>query len=612
MEQLKMYWLPGTPIEEPELPEGYSFSNFNPETDIHAWAECLRNGRLITDYTDEEGYEATITRIDDICPEEDIWFLDYKGEHIGTVCAFVFKDRKIGDMHMVGIREDFRGRGLAKFLSYITLKHLSTKDIKFISLTTDEFRKAAVKSYLSAGFLPVEYDYGMQKRWKAILREYNVDSVQMLYNDGTPYKMLYAHSDEEPPVKIGVLGAGRGKTFMKFCKQSNEARLVAICDSDERCLQEVKELYGDEAQYYTDFDEFLKCGMDLVVLANYGNAHAPFAVKALKAGINVMSELLPVQTMKEAVELVEAAESSGKLYLYAENCCYMPAPKKMAKLFRTGKMGAFQYGEGEYLHNCQPDWHHHSHSERGHWRNTMSAFYYCTHATGPLIRMSGQRPVKVSGFEFPYNDKMFSMGALGAPFGVEIITLENGGLIKCMQGVGPVKNSLWFSCMGDRGMLETQRNLEGDEGVSKLYMKADKVLGSDDGEYSDLNLSDGLSEEADGFDHGGGDYYLMYNACQAVRGNKQADVVGIYEALDMFLPGMFAYFSALDGGKPQDIPDLRNPAERERFRNDTRCTDPAVAGSQLIPSNTKGNPDIPNEIYESLKQKLEADRKKEK
>lgn len=43
---------------------------------------------------------------------------------------------------------------------------------------------------------------------------------------------------------------------------------------------------------------------------------------------NVLSEVLPVQTMKEAVELVEAVERTGKVYAYAENYAYMPAPKR--------------------------------------------------------------------------------------------------------------------------------------------------------------------------------------------------------------------------------------------------------------------------------------------
>lgn len=72
------------------------------------------------------------------------------------------------------------------------------------------------------------------------------------------------------------------------------------------------------------------------------------------------------------------------------------------------------------------------------------------------------------------------------------------------------------------------------------------------------------------------------------------------EALDMFLPGMFSYFSVLDGGRQMEIPNLRSPEEREKWRNDTRCTDPAVAGDMLLPSYSKGNPNIPQKNYDYL------------
>ena len=605
MAQLKMYYLPTTPLKWTPLPEGYSYSHYAPAADLHKWCDCLRNGNLIGDRTDEQMFFDEITNFKVINPAEDILFLDYNGEHIGTATAFVYPEQNIGDMHQVGIREDFRGKGLAKYLSQIVIKTLLERKVRFISLTTGEGRPAAVRSYLSAGFQPVEYDYRMQSRWEAFMKQYGIPKLDMLYEDGTPCKTIYADRTD-PPVRIGVLGAGRGKSVMHYCRISQNAVLSAVCEKDERCLAEARAEFGPDVKYFTDFDEFLKEDLDLVVLANYANRHAPFAVKALEAGRNVLSELLPVQNMKEAAELVDAVERSGKLYMYGENCCYMPAPKKMRKLFKEGRMGAFQYGEGEYMHNCENDWYRHCHADEGHWRNTMSAFYYCTHSLGPLIHIAGLRPVSVTGFEAPFNRKMYRMGAKAGPFGVEMVTLENGAILKSLHGVGAVKYSLWYSVQGDMGVLESQRNIAGDEGVQKLLMQGDRTEGSDDGLWTDTDTKDGLTELAEGFDHGGGDYYLLYNVCEAVKGNKQADIIDVYEALDMFLPGLFAYFSVLDGGRPQPIPDLRKKEERDRWRNDTRCTDPEAAGGQRIPSYSKGDPEIPQEIYDGMKEKLEA------
>ena len=412
--------------------------------------------------------------------------------------------------------------------------------------------------------------------------------------------------ERKDTVKIGVLGGGRGFTIAQFCERSDMAELAAVCDSDPRCLKELKDHFGDGVSCYDEFDAFLKHDMDLVVLANYANAHAPFAIKALKAGKNVLSELLPFQTMQEACALADAVDASKKLYIYGENCCFMGAPRKMRHLFRSGAMGEFRYGEGEYMHDLEKDWHRHSHSDPNHWRNTMTAFFYCTHSIGPLIHISGLRPVSVTGFEAPYTEKMRRMGAKGAPFGMEIITLENGALLKSIHGVGPAEYSLWYSCLGDRGKLESGRSLLNEEGYNTLYTKAEPSAEDGDRPIPADDPADELAEQAKGESHGGADFYMMYHACEAVRGNPDADYIDFYEACDMFLPGMFAYFSVLDGNRPQAIPDLRDKAQRDKWRTDTRCTDPAVAGDQLLPSYSAGNPDIPASVYEGLREKLEA------
>jgi len=149
-------------------------------------------------------------------------------------------------------------------------------------------------------------------------------------------------------VKIGVVGAARGTSMIKYSAEANNTELVAICDIREDLLNKHREKYPDkEIAYYTDFETFLNHDMDAVVLANYANEHAPFAIRCMKAGKHVFSEVLPVQTMKEAVELIECVEQTGKIYAYGENYCYMPAPYEMRRLYREGKIGEFEYGEGE-------------------------------------------------------------------------------------------------------------------------------------------------------------------------------------------------------------------------------------------------------------------------
>ena len=51
-----------------------------------------------------------------------------------------------------------------------------------------------------------------------------------------------------------------------------------------------------------------------------------------------------------------------------------------------------------------------------------------------------------------------------------------------------------------------------------------------------------------------------------------------------------------------DIPNLRNKEERDKWRNDTSCTDPKVAGDMLLPTFSKGTPDIDSAVYAHMKE----------
>ncbi len=407
-------------------------------------------------------------------------------------------------------------------------------------------------------------------------------------------------------IKVGVVGIGRGRSMINYCRISDNAELVAVCDIWEPGLEKMKsEFKNENISYYTSYDEFLNHEMDAVVLANYATEHAPFAIKAMNKGLNVISEVLPCQTLKEAVELVETVESTGMKYYYLENYCYMPAPAEMKRLYKEGKIGEFRYGECEYVHNCETIWHRITRGDKNHWRNNMYATFYCTHSIGPILHITGLRPVSVTGFELPYSSMQMRMGAKSSGVGIEMVTLENGAIIKSIHG-GLYRDSIWYSVYGDKGRMESAREDAENGNVSRIYINADSY----EGEYASSPVlsympTRPMHEIAKDFGHGGSDYYSMWNCIESLKRNPEADVIDVYDALDMFLPGLCAYFSILDGGKPVEIPNMRDKATRDKYRHDTRCTDPNVAGDMLLPCYSKGNPDIPDQIYQKIKEKWE-------
>lgn len=419
-------------------------------------------------------------------------------------------------------------------------------------------------------------------------------------------------------VKIGVFGGGRGISMVEFCtKNASEAKLVAICDKSEEVMDSVKDFIKKanevneiktEVNYYYDFEEFIKEDMDAVILANYATEHAPYAIRCLERGLHVLSDIAPVKNLAEAVALVEAVEKSNKIYAFGENCCFFPGVMEMRKNFRAGKYGQFLYGECEYIHDCSHIWPEITYGERDHWRNRMYATFYCTHSIGPMIHITGEKPKTVVGYELKHSPRLLDLGYLKGTAGIEMITTESGAVIKSMHG-DLHHYCLYYSIYGTEGCVETDR--KGDDNYNTLNEWKNEELNSYNATHSDAEALKMLEM------HGGADYYNMHFFVQKILGNnlEGEELIDVYEALDMFLPGLLAYKSVFLGGVPVDIPDLRKKEERDKYRNDTWCVDSDVTNPMRVPSFSKGDPEISDEVYAKVKKMYEdkvAEKKKER
>ena len=199
----------------------------------------------------------------------------------------------------------------------------------------------------------------------------------------------------EGEIRVGVIGVGRGESFIRGATDAVGMKLVAICDVWEERLQAAGRTHG--VATYTDYDAFLEHDLDAVILANYFHEHGPFAVKALDAGKHVLSETSSNGTIAEGVALCRAAERSGCIYMLAENYCYTVFSQEMRRLYRTGEIGRATYAEGEYNHPMAPDARLRLAPGEHHWRNWLPSTYYCTHALAPLVYITGSMPRIVNG-----------------------------------------------------------------------------------------------------------------------------------------------------------------------------------------------------------------------
>ncbi len=415
-------------------------------------------------------------------------------------------------------------------------------------------------------------------------------------------------------LRIGVFGGYRGNTMIQVLYKHPDAEVVAVCDKYQPLLDKIKiesEEKGIQVALFNNFDDFIEYDMDAVVLANYANEHAPFAIRCMKKGMHVLSEVLPCETMAQAVELIETVEQTGKVYAYAENYCYMRHAFEMWKKYEEGAIGEVTYCEGEYIHDCSRIWPSITYGERDHWRNNMFTTFYCTHSIGPLLTITGRRPVQVIGFETPVDKP--SIG-LGAPMnaGIEMITLDNGAIARSVHGLLKREpGAINYMVYGSKGMMESGR-FEKENKNFNLYRESEKLCIGDWEKYDPEAQDEAeLSKFFDG--HGGGDLYATHYFIQKILGRPSGEKysIDVYTAVDMGICGILAYRSILNGNVPVKVPNLRNPEEREAWRNDHSCTTPSVAGDQLLPNGHAKYPRIKDEVYEYVKSLWEAEGKKE-
>jgi len=373
-------------------------------------------------------------------------------------------------------------------------------------------------------------------------------------------------------IRVGVVGLRRGLSFARGAGPGLGMELVALCDTWIERLDDAGRQLGVET--YADFDRFLEHDMDAVILANYFHEHAPFAVKALKAGMHVMSETAACSTLGEGVALIDAVEKSGKTYMFAENYPYMVFNQEMRRLYQRGHIGEFQYGEGEYVHPMSAEEINKLSPGVNHWRNWIPATYYCTHALAPVMYITGTWPVKVNGFVIPRSedDSMLSRTARRNDVASMIaLRMDNDAVVKLLQ-VSLRGEGIWVRVHGTRGLMENQRG--GAEGMLRVRRERfDKKRGEPVEQVYRPDFPE-CHDKAVQAGHGGGDFFTPYHFSEAIRSGEQP-LLDVYRGVSMSIVGILAYRSALDDSNTVEIPDFRKKSVRAKFKNDHWTPDPA-------------------------------------
>ncbi|MGO8704817.1 MAG: Gfo/Idh/MocA family protein [Candidatus Brocadiia bacterium] len=386
-------------------------------------------------------------------------------------------------------------------------------------------------------------------------------------------------------IRLGVVGIGRGATFARGAGPLLGIELVALCDVWKERLKNLgKQL---KVAAYTDYDKFLEHEMDAVVLANFFNEHAPFAIKALNAGKHVMSETACNATLAEGVELCRTVEKTRLIYMLAENYPFTAFNMEMRHLYRSGEIGEVTYAEGEYNHPMSPRDRNAIACGVDHWRNWLPSTYYCTHALAPLVFITETMPVKLNALSIACREVDDLTTHRGDPGSVILCRMNNGSVFRIF-GLFLPGHSNWYRLHGTRGAMEIARGpgYFGPEQVRVWHEEwnrrpgepLDRTYAPEWREHADLARKAG---------HGGGDFWTTFKFAEAIRTGKPP-FLDVYRGVAMSSVGILAWKSALRDGQPLDVPDFKSEAMRKRYESDHWSPWPQHAAPGQPPASILG------------------------
>jgi hypothetical protein len=246
--------------------------------------------------------------------------------------------------------------------------------------------------------------------------------------------------------------------------------------------------------------------------------------------------------------------------------------REITRICRGGTLGRVLFAEGEYNHPVAADDHklmRQLHPFPKHWRNYLPRTYYVTHSLAPLMYATGAFPRRVTAFgvHTPDDPWHYAWGAQTGDHAAIITTLNDDNSVFRVTGCaafGAHENS--YRVCGIKGQIENVRG--GEDRVMLRYNKWDTPEGAERNSYYLPEKNDpdeALIEQAG---HGGGDFLVIREFFSAIREGRRP-LMDAHFATTMASVAILAHRSAMQGGVPYDIPDLRREEDRLLYENDT-------------------------------------------
>jgi mycothiol synthase len=153
------------------IPTPYALRTFTP-TDVDAWRRLLARTGDLGEWTLERGQR--FFEPDSGMPLDAAYFLTLDGDPIATAQLHLHDHgpyAPMAELGWVAVDREHRGQGLGRVVSLAVLRKAADLGHAELFLRTDDHRLAAIRTYLSLGFVPWMYDDSAPARWQKLLEE---------------------------------------------------------------------------------------------------------------------------------------------------------------------------------------------------------------------------------------------------------------------------------------------------------------------------------------------------------------------------------------------------------------------------------------------------------
>ncbi|MHB9134326.1 MAG: Gfo/Idh/MocA family protein [Armatimonadota bacterium] len=257
-------------------------------------------------------------------------------------------------------------------------------------------------------------------------------------------------------IRSAVIGIGGiGKWHGQMMRDTGKMEVCAVCDTNEK-MREVAKEHFPGATFYTSVEKMLdKEKLDLVSIVVPHDLHAPFAISALNAGVNVIVEKPMATKYADCLAMIDAAEKNDRFITVFHNRRLDGWYLAAKSVIDDGLLGnLYEINTGIHFAPGPDTW-------RGYKKQSGGIVYdWGVHLLDYAVNFANSEVKGVSGYfhRTPGSDPLLNEG-----HGTVRVFFESGIIANVTVSALDRVNPLRYRIMGDKGTLLDEWNWKDNE-----------------------------------------------------------------------------------------------------------------------------------------------------